>query len=99
MGGQKGLKDLQCSVLSLHFSSLIIYVFKMILKLRQDSVSALISPNANAEMCNSPRTAPARSAAKRSLRFHSRPVVLLAAEAHFEDRRLNVPKLSLPSSQ
>lgn len=41
MGGQKGLKDLQCSVLSLHFSSLIIYVFKMILKLRQDSVFLL----------------------------------------------------------
>lgn len=41
MGGQKGLKDLQCLVLSLHFSSLIIYVFKMILKLRQDSVFLL----------------------------------------------------------
>lgn len=49
----KGSKDLQCSMLSLHFSNLIIYVSRIIQKPRQNwSVPAFISQNVNVEVCN-----------------------------------------------
>jgi len=74
---QKGWEDLQCSVLSLHFSNFNIYVFKIIQKPRQNSsVSALIFQNANIETCNLTLTDPAHSVAKQ-LNFYSRPVVFL----------------------
>lgn len=100
---QKGSKDLQCSVLSLHFSNLIIYVFKIMQKPRQNSsVSALISQNANVEMCNLTLTDPAHSVAK-ALQFLFTTccfsLLYLAAEAHLEGKRLNTSKLSLPSSR
>lgn len=61
----KGSKDSQCSMLSLHFSYLIIYVFRIIQKPRQNwSVPAFISQNANVEVCNLTLTDPARSGAK-----------------------------------
>lgn len=74
---QKGSEDLQCSVLSLHFSNLIIYVFKIIQKPRQNtSVPALISQSADVETCNLTLTDPAHSAAKR-VDLCSQPVVFL----------------------
>lgn len=61
----KGSKDLQCSMLSLHFSNLIINVFRIIQKPRQNwSVSAFISQNANVKVCNLTLTDPAHSEAK-----------------------------------
>lgn len=100
---QKGSEDLQCSVLSLHFSNLIIYVFKIIQKPRQNtSVPALISQSADVETCNLTLTDPAHSAAKR-VDLCSQPVVFLCcflpAEAHLEGKWPDGTQLTLPSPQ
>lgn len=98
----KGSKDLQCSMLSLHSSNLIIYVFRIILKPRQNwSVSAFISQNVNVEVCNLTLTDPAHSEAKHldvcSLRvaFPCCPWLWRI----LQDGGLSVAELSLPSSQ
>lgn len=98
----KGSKDLQCSMLSLHFSNLIINVFRIIQKPRQNwSVSAFISQNANVKVCNLTLTDPAHSEAKH-LDFCSLSVAFPCCPwlwRILQDLRLSVAELSLPTSQ
>lgn len=93
---------MQCSMLSLHFSNLIIYVFKIIQKPRQNwSVSAFISQNASVEVCNLTLTDPAHSGAKH-LDFCSLRVAFPCCPRLWripQGPGLSVAKLSLPSCQ